>query len=161
MVINMKINKVIKTRLYFALSVLLLTAVCVMVYTSMRNGNGSVQRNDEPGQGQHGMVEQQTDELWQVSSTPRQEAAGQGTAATEEKNEMTDAVAQEDPQEITYHLVAQDGWLQVYVVQTGQLYMETGIAYDLLPQRVQLQIQEGKYFQSEEAMLEFLENYSS
>ena len=61
----------------------------------------------------------------------------------------------------TFRLAVTDGYLQVYMIETGKLYMETAIAYDLLPARVQTQINEGKYFESEEELLEFLENYSS
>lgn len=154
----MKINKAIRTSLYFALSVLLLTVVCVMVYTSMRNGNDS-----EPGvytsqQEQPDTVRERTDELQQVSSTPRQKTNGQDAVGAQE---AMDDIMQEVSEEITYHLVEQDGYLQVYVAQTGNLYMETGIMFELLPAQVQAQIREGKYFQSEETLLEFLENYSS
>lgn len=158
MVINMKIRKEIKTRLYFISSVFLLTAVCVMVYTSMRNGNDSKPEIYESQQGQADTAREQTDEVQQVSSTSRQEDVEQDLATAKKK---TDKISPEQPQEITYRLAVQEGYLQVYVVQTGSLYMETEIAYDLLPLRVQDQIREGKYFQSQEELLEFLENYSS
>ena len=157
-VINMKRNKALKTSLYFALSVLLLTAVCVMVYTSMRNGNDSGSGASVSQQEQPDTVRKQPDELQQVSSTPHRKINEQGAGGVQE---AADDLLQEASEEMTYHLVELDGYLQVYVVQTGSLYMETGILFELLPIQVQAQIREGKYFQSEETLLEFLDNYSS
>ena len=68
---------------------------------------------------------------------------------------------QTEPAKTTYTITVTDGCLQVYIAQTGQLYMETAIEYDLLPDQVQEQIDAGKNFESEQELLEFLENYSS
>lgn len=46
-------------------------------------------------------------------------------------------------------------------METDEFYMETSIVYRLLPESVQAQIDRGKYFESEEELFEFLENYSS
>ncbi|MBO5247131.1 MAG: hypothetical protein J6B28_07735 [Eubacterium sp.] len=65
------------------------------------------------------------------------------------------------PEEPTYVLTVSNGYLQVHELPGGKLYMETGILYRLLPEKLQLEILEGKFFDSEEAVLLFLESYTS
>lgn len=157
MVINMRKIELIKTRLYFVLAFLLLTAVCIVVYTSMRNEDYVENQPSDLAQEETQVTEGASENLQQVSSAPRQKIYGQSPSG-EPKEDVT---AQSKPDETTYRLAVTDGFLQVYNSQTGKLYMETAIVFDLLPARVQEQIKEGKYFESEEALLEFLENYSS
>ena len=52
------------------------------------------------------------------------------------------------------------GYLEAYLAD-GECYMETEIAYDLLPDRLKEEIREGKRFQTESELLSFLESYSS
>lgn len=153
----MRKNELIKTRLYFIFAVLLLTVVCIVVYTSMRSGAKPDDRSYELAQEPETETEDEATNLQQVSSTPDSGTAEQSPPSVAEEH----VTAQDKSTGVTYRLAVTDGYLQVYVVQTGKLYMETGIAYALLPERVQTQIDEGKYFESEEALLEFLENYSS
>lgn len=72
---------------------------------------------------------------------------------TEEKTEAA--------RKTTYRLAVKNGCLQVYINETDHLYMETTIAYELLPEDVQVQVKNGKFFDTEERLLEFLESYSS
>ena len=153
----MRKNELIKTRLYFIFAVLLLTVVCIVVYTSMRSGSKPDDRSYELAQEPEAETEDEETNLQQVSSTPYPGTSEQSPSSAAGEH----VTAQDKPTGVTYRLAVTDGYLQVYVVQTGKLYMETGIAYALLPERVQTQIDEGKYFESEEALLEFLENYSS
>lgn len=150
-------NELLKTKLYFILAVLLLTAVCIVVYTSMR----SQQKQSAPvpnlAQEQTETAEDKAEDVQQVSSTPRPDTPAQSLPAAGGDT----SAEQEEPVEPTYVLAVADGYLEVYIAQTGVHYMETEIAYELLPEQVQQQIDEGKYFESEEALLEFLENYSS
>lgn len=139
------------------LAFLLLTAVCIVVYTSMRNEDYVDRQPSDLAQEETQVTEGASENLQQVSSAPRQKIYGQSPSG-EPKEDVT---AQSKPDETTYRLAVTDGFLQVYNSQTGKLYMETAIVFDLLPARVQEQIKEGKYFESEEALLEFLENYSS
>lgn len=139
------------------LAFLLLTAVCIVVYTSMRNEDYVENQPSDLAQEETQVTEGASENLQQVSSAPRQKIYGQSPSG-EPKEDVT---AQSRPDETTYRLAVTDGFLQVYNSQTGKLYMETAIVFDLLPARVQEQIKEGKYFESEEALLEFLENYSS
>lgn len=139
------------------LAFLLLTAVCIVVYTSMRNEDYVENQPSDLAQEETQVTEGASENLQQVSSAPRQKIYGQSPSG-EPKEDVT---AQSKPDETTYRLAVTDGFLQVYNSQTGKLYMETAIVFDLLPARVQEQIKEGKYFESEEALLEFLENYSS
>ena len=157
MVINMRKNELIKTKLYFVLAALLLTAVCIIVYTSMRNSEKPNDRPYELAQEQGSAAEGAATDLQQVNSTPYPDSSTQRPAPSQGK----DLAAQDPSVGMTYSLAVTDGYLEVYDAQTGMLYMETAIAYDLLPERVQKQIDEGKYFETEEALLEFLENYSS
>ena len=156
-VINMEKNKLIKTRLYFGFSVLFLTAVVIVVYTSVRSSVNPDGRHSDQAQEQTKVAEDGNEDLQQASSMPHPEASGTKTPE-ESGDEMT---VHTQPVDKSYRLGVENGYLQVYVAQTGKLFMETAIAYDLLPERVQTQIDEGKYFESEEALLEFLENYSS
>ena len=139
------------------LAFLLLTAVCIVVYTSMRNEDYVENQPSDLAQEETQVTEGASENLQQVSSAPRQKIYGQSPSG-EPKEDVT---AQSKPDETTYRLAVTDGFLQVYNSQTGKLYMETAIVFDLLPARVQEQIKVGKYFESEEALLEFLENYSS
>ena len=152
----MRKNELIKTGLYFILAALLLTAVCIVVYTSMRSGWRTDSQPSDQVREQAQVTEDETELLQQVSSTSHP-----GTNETDQISAQGDDITKPASDETTYKLVVTDGCLQVYVAETGTLYMETAIAYDLLPERVQMQIDEGKYFESEEALLEFLENYSS
>lgn len=162
LVINMRRNKVIKSRIYFILAVLLLTAACIVVYTSMR-----AIRVKEPGdtrsfdstKKETSVSQDDAGNLQQVSSVP----GPQNTGQVHTGNGVSDSLESDiqPPEEITYCLTVTDGFLQVYIVQTDTLYMETDIIFDLLPAKVQAQIKDGKYFDSEEALLQFLENYSS
>ena len=157
-VMNMRKNELRNARLYFVSAVLLLTAVCIVVYTSMRDR----QRAEEHFQGfvQEQSREPQDDSanVQPVNSLPQRKDTGQQQQDTKEDSKTASLSA---PVVTTYTLAVTDGCLQVYVASTGQLYMETSIAYDLLPEDVQKQIDAGKNFESEEALLEFLENYSS
>ena len=153
----MRKDQTIKIGLYVILAVLLLTAVGIVVYTSMQNKKEPDNRSYDMAQEQIKEREDDASDLKQVSSTPQSDIFGQrlSDAETEHGTETDKAL------DVTYRLAVADGYLQVYIVQTGTLYMETAIAYELLPERVQRQIEEGKYFESEENLLEFLESYSS
>lgn len=138
------------------LAALLLTAVCIIVYTSMKNGK-SGDRPYELAQEQGSTAEGDAEDLQQVNSASYPDTSTHRPVASQGKN----MAAQDPPAGMIYFLTVTDGYLEVYDAQTGTLYMETAIAYSLLPERVQKQIDEGKYFETEEALLEFLENYSS
>lgn len=150
-------NELLKTKLYFILAVLLLTAVCIVVYTSMRSQEKPSAPVPDLAQEQTKAAEDGAEDAQQVSSTPRPDPPAQSLPAAEEET----LTGQKEPAETTYVLAVTDGYLEVYIAQTGVHYMETEIPYELLPEQVQQQIDEGKYFESEEALLEFLENYSS
>lgn len=156
-VINMRKIELIKTKLYFILSVLLLTTVCIIVYTSMRSSKQPDRFADDSMPAQIAQAEEDEDEgLQPVNQTQYQAKVQQQPADIDEQSE-----ALTTPEETSYRVGVKDGYLQVYLAQTDTIYMETLISYALLPERVRTQIDEGKYFESEEALLEFLENYSS
>lgn len=150
--------ELIKTKLYFILSVLLLTAVCIIVYTSMRSSQQPERSANDSMPTQIAEAEDENEDvnLQQVNQT--QQPAKVQQSASDDREQLGVKTAQE---EVFYRVGVKDGYLQVYLAQTDTIYMETTIAYALLPERVRTQIDEGKYFESEEALLEFLENYSS
>lgn len=159
-VINMKNKEKLIIKIYFAFSVLLLTIVCIVVYTSWRNGSRTHKSPYDSGSSQLSQVKaDDTEHILEAGQirTPAQADKGEGSGS--DGGHAGDTLTAET--DIVYYLKVTDGYLQVYEKQSGALYMETEIAYDLLPARVQQQIDEGKYFTSEEALLEFLENYSS
>lgn len=147
----------LKTKLYFILAALLLTAVCIGVYTSSQNGEHMEDVSHDPAQEQVKAAENETEDAQQASSVQHSDSHMQDMTAADGEN----VAEPEEPKETTYVLNVTDGYLEVYIAQTKTHYMETEIAYDLLPERVQKEIDEGKYFESEEDLLEFLENYSS
>lgn len=138
------------------LSVLLLTAVCIIVYTSMRSARQPDRLTDNSMPAQIAEAEDEDVNLQPVNQTQYQVKVQPQPADTDEQPE-----ALTTPEETSYRVGVKDGYLQVYLAQTDTIYMETLISYALLPERVRTQIDEGKYFESEEALLEFLENYSS
>lgn len=154
---NMRKNVLIKTGLYFILAVLVLTSAVVVVYTARRSDGNTATGTPEPLQGQQTVIEDAGKDLLQVSSTPRPELSD-SEPRDPDGSQQTKASA---PEQTTYMIAVTDGCLQVYIAETGVLYMETAIEYDLLPENVRAQIDTGKYFESEEVLLEFLENYSS
>lgn len=155
-VINMRKKQLIKTRLYFILLVLLLTAVCIVVYTSIRSDRNTDHQHADLAQEQQEEPVNDTN-LQSVNSSPHPQTSAQNQPVSKRDAESV----QTEPAKTTYTITVTDGCLQVYIAQTGQLYMETAIEYDLLPDQVQEQIDAGKNFESEQELLEFLENYSS
>jgi hypothetical protein len=59
-----------------------------------------------------------------------------------------------------YLLYREDGALLV-LDEKQDVSFPAGLDYELLPEALQQEIDQGKYFDTEEALLEFLENYSS
>lgn len=59
-----------------------------------------------------------------------------------------------------YILRVNHGFLDAYCAN-GECYLETEIEYDLLPDRLKEEIEEGKRFNTESELLSFLESYSS
>jgi cell division protein FtsB len=58
-----------------------------------------------------------------------------------------------------FYLREQDGY--VYVYEGDQLYEVTNILMESLPKSLQEEIKAGKYLESQQALYNFLENYSS
>ena len=152
-------NKFIKTGLYFFFVVLFLTSAGVVLYTAIGSDRNPSARTSEQAEERQAADGAKT--LQPVSSTPHQERADKKLPDPDSASDPKEVQQASAPEQTTYLLTVTDGCLQVYLAQTGILYMETAIEYDLLPENVQAQIDAGKYFDSEEALLEFLENYSS
>ena len=157
MVIDMRKNDRMTVKLYFAFSVLLLTAVCIVVYTSWRNGNPAENHTYDSTSGQEGMTDDMHANAWEVSHTekPDDSTTNKDVQTKHPSDDLTNV------SDDMYYLVVKNGYLQVFETQTGTLFMETAIVYELLPDRVKAQVDQGKYFQTEHELLEFLENYSS
>lgn len=155
----------IKTKLYVLLAVLIVFGAGICIYRAAATGEG-----DRYGSGQPQVAERAdspvSGEKKQTQPTGLQETgdvavpASSGQDSTREEVDAGYTIRQESDQ-TTYTLAVADGCLQVYILETGKLYMETTIAYDLLPEDVREQIDAGKHFHTEETLLEFLESYSS
>ena len=156
----MKMGKLeqIKIKLYVFLAVLLVIGACICIYRATVSSEGQkphtpAQVAEEPQTDKaQGAERLQETGAVRVPETPSGERTGEVPAGY---------TIQPESAQTTYTLAVADGCLQVYVLETGQLYMETTIVYDLLPEEVRAQIDAGKHFDSEETLLEFLESYSS
>lgn len=156
---NMRQNEVIKANLYVLLAVLVLAeaglTAALAIDSGRADGRGMAQ---EPSAGT-GRSADETDAGTQtgapLADMPQQRDADAPT------QKVDAAVQPVQTSTTTYALRTKDGFLQVYILETGDFYMETSIVYRLLPEAVQAQIDQGKYFDSEEELFEFLENYSS
>lgn len=156
MVMNMRQNKIIKTNLCILLAVLVVAAVgltaALVTDTNPAPKPGQAQlqpaKIDRAAEADGGMESDTLDQ-------PPERAADVPVQAVDAPVESGQADT------TTYELRTKDGYLQVYIVETGEFYMETSIVYRLLPESVQAQIDHGKYFESEEELFGFLENYSS
>ena len=60
-----------------------------------------------------------------------------------------------------YCIREQDGKLVVFKNQENEIYMETSIEIEMLPFDIQQKLKKGIYFQTESALYDFLESYSS
>lgn len=60
-----------------------------------------------------------------------------------------------------YVLLVEDGYVAVYYTDQKTLYAATDIRIEVLPEDLQEEISEGKFFRNEEQLYNFLENYSS
>lgn len=156
----MKMGKLeqIKIKLYVFLAVLLVIGACICIYRATAGIEGS-----NPPAPTQVAEEPQADK---AQGAERLQETGAVRVPEASSSEHTGGVPagytiHPESAQTTYTLAVADGCLQVYVLETGQLYMETTIVYDLLPEEVRAQIDAGKHFDSEETLLEFLESYSS
>lgn len=60
-----------------------------------------------------------------------------------------------------FYLMEEDGMVYVYKGDKETLYESTSIPMTILPQKLQTEIEDGKYLKSELELYSFLENYSS
>ncbi len=89
----------------------------------------------------------------------------------EENNLAQEQVTEEATEEIlssmqvepvfSYVMVEEAGYLVVYERDMQQIFLETRIPYSKLDDKLQKEISAGKKFETEEAVYDFLENYSS
>lgn len=164
MVIDMRKLEQIKTKLYVVLAVLIVFGAGICIYRvatdtdadRYEDGQSQIaERADAPLSAEKKRTQSGRQETGDVAVP-----ASYGQDSTREEVDAGYTIRQESDQ-TTYTLAVADGCLQVYILETGKLYMETTIAYDLLPEDVREQIDAGKHFHTEETLLEFLESYSS
>lgn len=60
-----------------------------------------------------------------------------------------------------YYIKDDDGRLVVYEAKTQNVFAQTGIETDSLPKEIQLHLDAGIFFETEEDLYNFLESYSS
>ena len=58
-------------------------------------------------------------------------------------------------------MLAENNLLKVYYEDMITLFISTEITLESLPEDVQVEIMQGKYFETEEELYNFLESYSS
>lgn len=63
--------------------------------------------------------------------------------------------------QLHYYIVSKDNMLVVYYEDLETIFLTTEISMDRLPENVQLEILQKKYFETEEELYNFLESYSS
>lgn len=73
----------------------------------------------------------------------------------------TKTVVETAAEEGGYYLIEENGMVSVYQADQTTLYETTGTSINLLPEKLQEEIREGKYVKSELELYSFLENYSS
>ena len=85
-----------------------------------------------------------------------------GVLTKENKNETQNAVEISQTYILyPYYIKDDDGRLVVYEAKTQSIYAQTGIETNILPVEIQLHLDEGIFFESEEDLYNFLESYSS
>lgn len=67
----------------------------------------------------------------------------------------------QNEEKMHYYIVSKDNKLVVYYDDLETVYITTDIRTDSLPENVQLEILQMKYFETEEELYNFLESYSS
>ena len=60
-----------------------------------------------------------------------------------------------------YYIKAMDGRLVVYMSKNHEIFMETSIESNMLPEELKEQLKVGIFFENEEDLYGFLESYSS
>lgn len=156
-VMNMRQDEAIKTNLYVLLAVLVVAAAALTAALAVDKSRGP---GSGSGQAQPSEIVHAADSPGDVSDAPLQPEES-GADIPTQTVDATAKPGQASAETTTYALRTRDGCLQVYILETGEFYMETSIVYRLLPESVQTDIDRGKYFESEEELLEFLESYSS
>uniref|UniRef100_UPI0040559FD1 hypothetical protein n=1 Tax=Agathobacter sp. TaxID=2021311 RepID=UPI0040559FD1 len=79
-----------------------------------------------------------------------------GTEGTEEFVEISQEYTR-----YVYYIIEEDGRLVVYETNSDELYMESGIFAQDLPNEIREKLNEGIFFKSESDLYDFLESYSS
>ena len=65
------------------------------------------------------------------------------------------------PEGYEYMLRNYNGYVAVYELPADEIYEYTDVILEILPAKLQEEIQEGKYLKNEEELYNFLENYTS
>lgn len=132
----------------FVLSFLILTIGCLLVYTSWKIAR-------EPVEDGATVEESAIDVRNQPDvSTPEPLEEPVSPASAYQSANNSDAGTNR------YRLYMEQGELLVYDPNMDESF-PAGLDYELLPDSLRQEIDEGKYFDTEEALYEFLENYSS
>ena len=89
-----------------------------------------------------------------------EETKEQNEQLVEEKSEASIVLSQENISS-PFYIKDEDGWLVVYQTKTQERYMDTGIETETLPEELLENIKAGIFFETEQALYDFLESYSS
>jgi hypothetical protein len=129
-----------------AFAFLILTIGGIVVYTSWKMG----QEPEEDGSpSAYSMTE----------TTPEQDAEPAAEKPARPVSAYPKGQADEENASC-YRLYVENGTLLVYDPKQDRSF-PAGLDYELLPESLQQEMEQGKYFDTQEELLEFLENYSS
>lgn len=80
---------------------------------------------------------------------------------TESENQVENVIQSDAKKSYKYLVVEEDGVLKIYDEENKKEYMNTGVAYSTLPDRLKMKIENGLHFYDEKTLFAFLEDLSS
>lgn len=157
----------VKRGLAFGLFLLVLCGLAYYsgyLFTLEEGPEHTAERNvSEENQVLHGTAGEKTAELTEEMEEELPEEK-QETSMQGEEIEAEILLTEQEPEaieQISYYLVEEFGYVNIYLADKESLYEYTDITIDSLPEDLQLEICTGKGVTSEQELYDFLENYSS
>lgn len=125
----------------------------ILYWENDNSGNISVEENIK-----NEVSQNKTDRITKGLSSEYQSDDGKESRLDRQEERYKEASSDTIP---AYCVVEEDGYLVIYDRKKEKKYDETTILLKNLPKHLQELINNGLYFESEESLYEFLENYSS
>lgn len=96
-----------------------------------------------------------------VEMLPARTSPDQVSRAEERPEEPPEEETETVPEGYEYMLRNYNGYVAVYELPSEEIYEYTDVILEILPAKLQEEIQEGKYLKNDEELYNFLENYTS